>query len=338
MTRLVIAMSLVIAMRGEARSEVVAYDSPPVFDPNHGDFWREIVEPHADEVRAITMKARAALQQADQNLGSEYEHVVEYRDHVYTEVFGMLRYARRLAPENIEVLRLLGQAADGIGKTRQAIEALQTAIQLVGADKAGPDVTGRLGAIYLRLGQLDDAIRYLRLAQGPVGAGLVSSAYVLLHLSTALALRGETSEAIDVLSNSLPSALPGYYPNDVLLVDFALAVQYDRDEQRGAAFDVLDRLTVGIPGQLGQQMQTALASMRFAPAEDQHYYLGLLYETIGSYSEARAEWVLYAASGGAWRGRALEHVAAIDAERRAPPPPMPLIVPQLPTVRLRGIP
>jgi hypothetical protein len=69
----------------------------------------------------------------------------------------------------------------------------------------------------------------------------------------------------------------------------------------------------------GATVQNGLATMRFAPAEDQHYYLGLLYEVMGNYTEARAEWMLYAASGDLpFRARALDHVAAIDAESRAP--------------------
>jgi hypothetical protein len=66
-------------------------------------------------------------------------------------------------------------------------------------------------------------------------------------------------------------------------------------------------------------VQNVLAGMRFAPAEDRHYYYGLLYEAAGHYTEARAEWALYAAAGNAtYRRRALEHIAAIDALRRAP--------------------
>jgi tetratricopeptide (TPR) repeat protein len=308
------------ALRGQARAEVV-YEPPIVIDPERGVFWRDIVEPHKDEIQTILRKARQALQQADAWLAYDYEHIVESHDRIYRDVYGMLRFARKLAPDNIEVLTLLGQAADGIGKTREAIEALHMAVQLVGPEKAGSDVTGRLGAIYLRLGELDDALRYLRLAQGPVLPSVPASARVLVDLSTALALHGEMSEAIDVLLSSLPTTNPGYYPNEVLLVSFALAVQYDRDEQRGAAFEVIDRLETVLQGQLAAQLQASLIGFRFAPAEDQHYYLGLFYEIGGYYSEARTEWALYAAAGNSpWRARALDHIIAIDAERRKGPP------------------
>ena len=66
--------------------------------------------------------------------------------------------------------------------------------------------------------------------------------------------------------------------------------------------------------------QRALATLRFAPPEDQYYYQALLYEALGDYTEARAEWALYASVTDApWRRRALEHVTAIDAQRSAAP-------------------
>src|SRR5205823_13521097 len=112
-----------------------------------------------------------------------------------------------------------------LGKTHEALEALEAAVRLTGADKAGIDITGRLGAIYLRLGRLDDAIRYLRLAQGPITPGKPVSATSLVHLSNALAAPGEMGDAIDVLATALPNQVP-YYTNEVALVSFALAVQY----------------------------------------------------------------------------------------------------------------
>ena len=135
-------------------------------------------------------------------------------------------------------------------------------------------------------------------------------------------LRGQTlDQAIDVLANNVqPSAQ--YYPNELALVMFALAVQYDRDEQRGAAFEILDRMQSTLQGQLGQMGSYALATMRFSPAADRHYYYGLLYEAAGNLTEARTEFALYAASGDQpYRRRALEHVAGLDELRKHPPPP-----------------
>ena len=321
MRRLVLALTLVLAARRPARPEVLV-EPPPPADPDRGNFWREITEPHRDEINQILNKARAALNQADNSLAADYDPLGEGRMKIYREVYGMLRYARRLVPDNLEILKVLGQTADGLGKTRQAIEALHQVIDLVGPEQAGIEVTGRLGEIYLRLGQLDDAIRYLRLAQGPITPGVPITAHVLVHLASALALRGQTSDAIDVLRDALPANVP-YYSNEFQVVSFALAVEYDRDEQRGAAFDVLQRLQTSLQGQLGPMMQVALSTLRFAPPEDQQYYRGLLYEVIGNYPEARAEWALFATGTSPYRDRALDHIDAIDALRRLPPPKLP---------------
>jgi hypothetical protein len=144
------------------------------------------------------------------------------------------------------------------------------------------------------------------------------SAHVLVHLSNALAMRGQMTEAIDVLANNVPASVQ-YFVNELVLVSFALAVQYDRDDQRGAAFEVLDRMQNVLQGQLAMMVQQQLAGMRFAPAEDRHYFYGLLYESAGNYVEARAEWALYAAAGNLpFRKRALDHIAALDSLHRAP--------------------
>jgi tetratricopeptide (TPR) repeat protein len=215
------------------------------------------------------------------------------------------------------VLSLLGHAADELGKTRQAIDALEACIRIQGPDRAGAEVTGRLGAIYLRLGKLDDAVRWLRYAQGPIAVS--NHATVAVHLATALAARGEMSSAIDVLANALPTQASNFFTDPVTLVSFALAVHYDRDEQPGAAFEILDRMQSALQQELGPFVQRALAELGFAPPEDGYYYQALLYEALGAYAEARAEWTLYAAVPDApWRRRALEHVRALDALRAAP--------------------
>lgn len=306
------------ALMGVGRAEVEVPPPQPPPDPDRGNFWRDMLTPHKDEIDMILLKARQAISTADMALYSDYDPTGLERARFYREVYGILRYARRLAPDNLEILRLLGQTADEHGKTREAIEAFQAAIDVAGVDNAGIEATGRLGMIYLRLGKLDEAVRYLRAAQMPVTAGQPLTAHVVVHLSNALAARGQMTEAIDVLANNIPASVQ-YYPNELTLVAFALAVQYDRDEQRGAAFEVLDRMQNTLQGQLVAMVQNVLAGMRFAPAEDRHYYYGLLYEAAGHYTEARAEWALYAAVGDApYHRRALEHIAAIDALRRAP--------------------
>jgi len=311
-------------MRAATLAMVLAGVSPALAKPRpptravttvNTDFWREVIEPHGDEVTTLVQKARAAIKTADDALQSDAEWAVDQRMRYYQDAYGLMRHARKLSPENTDVLATLGRAADEVGKTRVAIDALETAVRLLGPDKSG-DVAGRLGAIYLRMGERDTAIRYLRLAQNG-SITRTETAHALVHLANALAARGEVPAAIDVLVNAMPSAANGYYSYELTITAFTLGMIYDRDEQRAAAFEVLDRMKTALSTQFGQQVQTSLAMLRYAPAEDQHYYLGLLYEIQGQYVEARAEFATYAASGDTpWRGRALEHVHAIDAERR----------------------
>ena len=318
MRRLAILLVLVAAVRADARPR--AHPARGA-DPDRGDFWREVIEPHSQEVGRMLYLARTMLQQTENAQFGDYDPTGEQRAKFFRDVYGMMRCAHRLAPDNLEVLKLLAQSADELGKTRQALDALEAAVHLAGPDKVGPEIAGRLGEIYLRLGKIDDAIRFLRIAQGPVAAMNPTSAQVVVHLSSALAARGEMAAAIEVLENSLPPNVP-FYSNELALVGFALAVQYDRDDQRGAAFDVLDRMQSQLQAQqFAAQVQNGLALMRWAPPEDQHYYQALLYEAMGHYVEARAEWALYAASGDLpFRARALQHIAAIDTMPHTLPP------------------
>jgi tetratricopeptide (TPR) repeat protein len=279
--------------------------------PEVSTFWREIVEPHADQVRVLKEKARNAMLQADVAAkDTDAEWAVDQRRKFYTAALDLLRHAHQLAPDNTEVLAMIGRAAEELGKIREATQALETVIRILGPDKAPSDVTGRLGAIYLRAGDRDRAIRWLRYAQTPIGP----NAAAVVHLANALAARGEMNAALDTLQNALPARSVGYfYTPDVTLIAFALAVVYDRDEQPASALETLEHMQTTLTSQYAQQVGSELYKLRFAPAEDEHYYRGLLYESLGHYIEARAEWALYAASGESpWRPRALDHIAAID--------------------------
>jgi tetratricopeptide (TPR) repeat protein len=282
-------------------------------DPAASVLWREVIEPHGAEVAALLARARAARTRPAESADATAERRMRH-------AYGLLRRAHELSPDNTDVLSLLGDTADELGKTRQALEALEGCVRLQGPEHAAPEVTDRLGTIYLRLGKLDDAVRWLRYAIDPVGGA--NSAPVTVHLATALAARGQMPDAIDVLTNALPAQSGAYYTDAITLVSFALAVHYDRDEQRGAAFEILDRMQAALQQELGQFVQRSFAELRFAPPEDEYYYQALLYEAIGAYAEARAEWILYAAVPDAlWRHRALEHVRALDALRAPPAAP-----------------
>ena len=286
-------------------------------DPNASEFWREVIEPHGAEVASIVAKAKTAIARAGEAEDDE-DDAIARRTHHLGDAYGMLRYARKLSPDNPEVLRLLGITADELGKTHQALDALETCVRIQGPERAGVEVTGRLGMIDLRLGKLDDAIRWLGYVQSPLSD--TDNAVALVDLATALAARGDMARAIDTLANTVPPQM-SYLSDPLTLVSFALAVHYDRDEQRAAAVEVLDHMQGALQLELGPRTQHVLAAMRFAPAEDAYYYHALLYEALGDFTEARAEWALYAQVPGApWRRRALDHVAAIDAARAAPAP------------------
>jgi len=293
----------------------VPNDPPPA---HKNDFWRDVVSPHADQIQALLNKARAAINQADGMAVTDLDASgMDVKVRLWTDAYNIARYARKLAPDNLDVLTLLGRAADESGHTMQAVEVLTAAYAIAG-DKASNEITGRLGMIYLRLGDLDAAIRFLRLAQAPLSGALTGQ--VLLHLATALSARGDMAGAIDVLQSAIPAS-PQYASAELVLASFALAVTLDRDEQRSAAFEVLDRLQTSQQGGFASQVQLALAGVRWAPAEDVHYYQALLYESAGDYIEARTEWALFAAIDSPWRGRALDHIAAIDKQRHDRPGP-----------------
>jgi tetratricopeptide (TPR) repeat protein len=297
----------------------VASARPHTADPaelDDRDFWRDLIEPHGAAVASILTRAKRALGRAEA-VPPDADGAVDRRHHLLDDAYGMLRYARTLSPDNPEVLRLLGTTADELGKTRQALDALEHCARLDGPDRAGAEVTGRLGLIYLRLGKLDDAVRWLGYAQGPIIVGDHASHAV--HLATALAARGQMPAAIDLLINALPAQI-NYFTEPLTAVSFALAVSYDRDDQPGAAFEVLDRMQTTLQQEMAPLALTTLTALPFAPAEDRYYYLAMLYEAIGDDIEARAEWALYAAVTDApWRRRALDHIQAIDAQRRSRP-------------------
>lgn len=282
-----------------------------------GSLWGQIADPHGAEVRSLVSKARTAMDRADEALGSDAEWAADERARFYRDAYNLCVYARSLAPENIEALGAFARAADELGKTSEALQALQRSVRLTGADKASLDVVARLGTIHLRLGELDAAVRWLRLAQQPGAVASLDQAYALVHLANALAARGEMAAAIYTLSNALPDRTAGIASPAATITAFALAVLYDRDEQRAAAFELLDQMQTTMSTMFQAHVQLALAQLPFTPAEDIHYFRALLYEVQGHYIEARAEWAHYAASSPQFRTRALDHVSAIDAQRRA---------------------
>lgn len=275
-----------------------------------------MIEPHADEVNAIVSKARQLM--AGPDAATDTDWAAEQRARFYRDARNLLAYARRLSPQNAEVLALLGRAADELGDTRGALEALEACVRVTGSDAAMIDVVSRLGAIAIRTGDLDGALRWLRLAQGPLTQ---VNALAIVNLASVLAVKGDTAKAIDTLAGVMPaSMLGGDWTSERTLTTFALAVLYDRDEQRASAFAVIDSMQNGLGPQYAANVQNELARIRLPSPEDIFYYRGLLYESLGQYVEARTEWAHYVAVGeAAWRDRARAHIVAIDAQRRANP-------------------
>lgn len=301
---------LLVASLADARPR----HRPPAPKPSP-DLWQRALDPNGAVATKLLAKARDAMSRPER--GMEGEWAVDQRLAFFRDAYNILREARRLSPQNTEVLAMLGQAADELGNTREALDALEAAVAIDGPDKASNEVTGRLGAIELRLGHTDAAIRWLRYAQTTTTA--MSSVEPLIYLASALSQRGEIIAATEVLDRAMPAQLQ-YYNPEAALVAFSLAVLYDRDEQRSNAFNTLDRMQGNLNSMYTTQLQQQLSKFEFVPAEDQHYYLGLFYESLGEYTEARASWLTYAASGESpWRRRALDHVEAIDAQRRANP-------------------
>ncbi|HEX4454107.1 MAG TPA: hypothetical protein VH143_24760 [Kofleriaceae bacterium] len=328
------------ALLGLAIAAATAHADDKPQPKSEATFWRDVLYPHRDEVDTVLDRCRTALDELDTAELADAAPPAAARRQLAVELEGALRYARKLEPDNADVLQLLGRVADDAGDARVARDALSDLVTRVGEDHAGADALDRIGAAAIDAGRYADAIHALRLAQVSVYTSVPAGAHALVHLATALALDGHSTAAIDVLDDALPPQA-SFEPNELALVGFALAVQYDRDEERSAAFDILDRMKQQLGDQLAPALQNALARMRFAPAEDELYYRALMAEVIGDWSEARTEWLLYAADDAApYRRRAIDHARALDRLPReskstpqitlpqiqslfAPPPPPP---------------
>jgi hypothetical protein len=184
-----------------AASAAVARPMPPRARPPRvvHDFWRDAIEPHGIEVAKLVGLARETMKIADDALQGDAEWAVDQRMRYWHDAYLLMREAHRLSPHNPDALALLGRAADELGKTREAIDAYEACIGERGPEKAGAVVLGRLGAIYLRLGERDRGIRWL--AQVPSGLR-TDTAQPLVHLANALAARGEVGAAVDTLVNA----------------------------------------------------------------------------------------------------------------------------------------
>src|SRR5690606_20766369 len=98
--RLALVVSVLLAWAGTAHAEVAEMPPEPRVDPDRGNFWRDLISPHKAEIDMILLKARQAINTADMALYSDYDPTGLERARFYREVYGMLKYARKLAPDN----------------------------------------------------------------------------------------------------------------------------------------------------------------------------------------------------------------------------------------------
>jgi len=293
-----------------ARADMEYYQAPTARSPTD-EFWREVVAPHGDEIAELLTSSRSGFSQATQYVMYDYDPTGENRAKLLDELYGHLRYARRLDPTQQEVLMLLGQVAEESGRANAAIEALGAYVSQLGPDENVPaEVEYRLGRAYMRLGRWDDAARHLRgaMSQGATaGAGTLALAY----LGSALMSSGQLADAIDLLGPAKNNQ--NLWSPDAMATVFTLAVAFDRDEQISQAFDLLESTQNMLQQSYPNTTQQSLLQLTFVPAYDQHYFLGLFYESLGYLQEARTEWLLYAQVEDApYRGRAIDHADAID--------------------------
>lgn len=279
-------------------ASAAAHADPTPLETRRGDrpFWSWVIAPHAVEIRVVLEKVeenrRAVLRAV-----SEVDYL-RIRERALDDALGMLRYARRLDPDDRDLLRLYGEIAAERGLLAESAAALER--YLAGAE--GPEdnpVRGLLGQIYAQQGRFGVAI-------APLRAGVAAHSRSAIHsLASVYMERGRMAEAIDLLEHA---------PQDHELM-LALAVAYDRDEQVGLAAQTLDKLRSTFQGG-GTRLGSLPGSIGviYTPAIDQRYFAALLLEAGGNLAAARGEWMSYARARPAprFRRRALAHIAAID--------------------------
>lgn len=268
-------------------------------------FWGWLADPHGVEIRVILDKVRENrdLARAQGRFTTTYQPAAAaLRARALDDALGMLRYARRLEPENPDVLLALGEIAAERGQVGEAIGALDA--YLAAHEKTSPYVYTLLGRLYALQERWDDAEKALETALrggNPVATWRLGWIYMQ---------RGRLADAIDLLAHSPAASTPQ--------LELALAVAYDRDEQPARAAAAMSKITGNSSTAAAMtDLDSGGELLLFTPAVDEHYCRAMLYEATGYLDDARAEWLAYsrAAPPAAYRARALDHLRAIDAKR-----------------------
>ena len=190
--------TLAIVIFGSAlTSQAVAYGGRGMGgyypQPQQQTFWETAVAPNGAEVERLLRAGTMSRGQADNLLSQDVDADGSTRRALYDEAIGALRQARRLDPTHQGVLLNLGLALEARGDGDAALEVLSA---LDPDQDTGPDAATAMGRIYLRAGQLPEALRYLRSAT----ARATSWSYDVQCLyAVALAQAGRVADA------SLPS-------------------------------------------------------------------------------------------------------------------------------------
>ncbi len=117
---------------------------------------------------------------------------------VPTMALPALQRARQLAPDDADVLLMLGMSYDQLNRPTQALEALQKAYALRPTDGK---INNNLGVALMRLDRLDDVLGYFKVALADVNYTTPEDVYfniALLHKR-----QGEQREMITALEQSL---------------------------------------------------------------------------------------------------------------------------------------
>jgi hypothetical protein len=301
------------------------------------DFWGWLLDPHEAEVKVILRKVAENRNRAGSGEAQPYDYGAQFsparaelRAALLADAESMLRYALRLAPDNIELKRELAVVTDENDRP-VAQAALERYVADEVPERVSPDARVRLGRWYARQRRFADAVGQLRAALGGRPEYRARTQAVLL-LSSVLMHTRQLPEAIDLLRGHVASSGLGAYSWEPMTL-FALAVAYDRDEQISLAHEMLARIIS--QGNGNDQLMNVLHDGNIPPNRnplippvERHYFAALQYEALGYLPEARAEWQAYAAADDAtYRARAEQHIAGVDrllreqrVRRQAPAP------------------
>lgn len=289
-------------------------------------FWEWLVEPNAAELEIIENKARENLTMA---IGSynlwNYDGTFEpYKqgdhDRALDDAIGMLRYGTKLEPDNPGLEVLLATVAYERGDLDLAQKMFEAYLNDEVPEKIDSSARIGLGRVYAQRQDYDKAIVQLRLALGSTTTsytyGSADQSLAAMTLAQVYMHQDRLAEAIDLLRHQSGGAAGRYYYGNYM-IQFALAVAYDRDEQLTLAHETLDKIVAGsqVANLSGVMFDPNTRRIVFTPAIDRHYFAALQFEAMGHYAEARKEWRAYVRAGdeAKYRDRAEAHIEGLGA-------------------------